>query len=530
MPGKSILDSGGYQAAGVSVPAYGRGPKIAGYQYVPQSTATMISENHEEGDNDSFLETIEEDVPVRVRDRPNIPDPTSFTPIGDGDSQHGGSGSRYSPARKAVPGDSTIMNPPPPLRNGTSMPTAESVIQFEEDVPVRKRPTGSSVYGAPRHDVEDPPVEDGPSTDEGTSKNKETSTSNENPYGNLLYNFQPYSPPGYRTIPLHGVEKWTDADDVRIWKDIRAKVYQGNLVELISPQRPGPLGYVDKVTESMTNQQNNNLTDADFGYRIHFADLQRIQIQYLHSKLVNLAVSAHFNADAWKPGGKAEEIGKTMKEYIQAVRDHEYMGKYTKTSNDPFIATSQRLYDKRFLEAAMTAAGDKMPQDFLPPLPPPPPPPLPPMPLRPNYELPQHEQDLIKHAEMPTKPPPPIPTLVERLQKHAAPTGPWEVDNPSASSKPASALVSTRTKAWKRAYWTRIGAAVIGGAFLIAPMWILALQRNLYVHLGVATGCIGAFGVSMSLYLETVDNVFAATLAYAAVIMVFVGIVIEESV
>lgn len=65
----------------------------------------------------------------------------------------------------------------------------------------------------------------------------------------------------------------------------------------------------------MTNQQNNSLTDANFGYRIHFTDLQRIQIQYLHSKPVTLAVSAHFNVDAWKPGGKAEDIGKTTKEY-----------------------------------------------------------------------------------------------------------------------------------------------------------------------------------------------------------------------
>lgn len=45
----------------------------------------------------------------------------------------------------------------------------------------------------------------------------------------------------------------------------------------------------------------------------------------------------------------------------------------------------------------------------------------------------------------------------------------------------------------------------------------------------MATGCVGAFGVSMSPYLETVDNVFAATLAYAAVIMVFLGNVIEET-
>lgn len=146
----------------------------------------------------------------------------------------------------------------------------------------------------------------------------------------------------------------------------------------------------------------------------------------------------------------------------------------------------------------MTAEGYKMPEDFL----------APPPKHKPR---PQHETPA---------------QLANLLTQHATPTGPWERDN---TNKPAAALISTRTRAWKRAYWTRIGAALIGGAFLIAPMWILALQRNLFIHLGVATACITAFGFSISLYLETVDGVFAATLAYAAVIMVFVGIVIEET-
>ena len=193
------------------------------------------------------------------------------------------------------------------------------------------------------------------------------------------------------------------------------------------------------------------------------------------------------------------------------------MGKYANASDDPFIATSQRLYDKIFLESAMDNDGYRIPEDFLPPAPPPPQH----LPQPPEQNNPT-ENGLPRHEATGAQPPTPI----TRLKQHAIPTGPWERDN---TSKPASALISTRTKTWKRGYWTRIGAAIIGGAFLIAPMWILALQRHLYVHLGVATGCITAFGFAISLYLETVDGVFAATLAYAAVIMVFVGIVIEET-
>lgn len=117
---------------------------------------------------------------------------------------------------------------------------------------------------------------------------------------------------------------------------------------------------------------------------------------------------------------------------------------------------------------------------------------------------------------------------MDRLRKASIPTGPWEVFNNANPYQPSPTLVNTRTMSAKKAFWTRVGAAAIGATFLIAPMWVLALQRNFYIHLGVATGCISAFGLLVSLYLESVDNVFAATLAYAAVIMVFVGIVIEE--
>ncbi|EGO55861.1 hypothetical protein NEUTE1DRAFT_140090 [Neurospora tetrasperma FGSC 2508] len=303
--------------------------------------------------------------------------------------------------------------------------------------------------------------------------------------------------------PAIGIDKWDTKDDLHIWQNMRAMLHQKNLVELISPQRPGPLGYLYRVFASVTNNQGNLTDAADFGYRIHFADLQRIHMQYLHSKLVNLAVSAHFNGDDWSPGGKAEEIGKVLKEYIQAVRDHEYMGKYARPSNNPFMATSQRLCDKKFLEAAMKKNGCKMPEDFLPPLPPPP-------------QQQQHEQQLPQYKT-------PTP-LIERLKKHSVPTGPWERDN---TNKPARALIITHSKAWKQAYWMRLRAGLIGGVFLIAPMWIMPLLEIdwIVVPWAIATVCIVCFCVMVSSRLETVDGVFAATLAYAAVILVFVGIV-----
>jgi len=40
------------------------------------------------------------------------------------------------------------------------------------------------------------------------------------------------------------------------------------------------------------------------------------------------------------------------------------------------------------------------------------------------------------------------------------------------------------------------------------------------MRLGVTTACIVSFGVVMVLYVDMLESVFAATLAYAAVLMV----------
>lgn len=65
---------------------------------------------------------------------------------------------------------------------------------------------------------------------------------------------------------------------------------------------------------------------------------------------------------------------------------------------------------------------------------------------------------------------------------------------------------------------------MIGGAFLIGPMWGLVLKREVYFYLGLTTGCVSAFGFLMAWYLDTVEAVFTVTLAYSAVLMVFVGV------
>jgi len=140
--------------------------------------------------------------------------------------------------------------------------------------------------------------------------------------------------------------------------------------------------------------------------------------------------------------------------------------------NDPFIASSERLHDHYFLEKELERRGITL-DDF------------------------------------------------EQFKPHATATGPWEKTDEEKGARP---IASTRTETLNRALWSRAGGALVGGAFLIGPMWGLVLKREVYFHLGLTTGCVSAFGFLMAWYLNTLAAVFAATLAYAAVLMVFVGV------
>lgn len=267
----------------------------------------MLEDDEENGDVSS-LKAMEVEVPVGVRERS-----TTSHGISVSSSQH--RESRYSV--QVVPINNTT------LRRSTS---SGSLVE-EEEVRVRTRPTA---FRSSRHE-ENPPLHrsvhqiGGSQTQQRLSPTHTTQTDDRTKGTSNNVAGTSTSKPGsddvcdktqHVTSPTIGIDKWDTEDDLHIWQDMWAKLYRKNLIELISPQRPGPLGYLDRVSASMVNKQDN-LSDADFGYRIHFADLQRIHIQYLHSKLVNLAISAHFNGDDWRPGGKAEEIGKVLNEYSE---------------------------------------------------------------------------------------------------------------------------------------------------------------------------------------------------------------------
>lgn len=65
---------------------------------------------------------------------------------------------------------------------------------------------------------------------------------------------------------------------------------------------------------------------------------------------------------------------------------------------------------------------------------------------------------------------------------------------------------------------------MVGGIFLIAPMWLMALHNTLYTSLIATTVCVALFGLLMASVLEKPTDVMSSTAAYAAVLVVFVGL------
>lgn len=92
----------------------------------------------------------------------------------------------------------------------------------------------------------------------------------------------------------------------------------------------------------------------------------------------------------------------------------------------------------------------------------------------------------------------------------------------------AQPILATRGSTYSKAHWARIFGVLVAGAFLVGPMWLLVLQRDVFVHLGVTTFCVMTFGFVMVWWATAIETVLAATFAYAAVLMVFVGVMMQE--
>lgn len=66
--------------------------------------------------------------------------------------------------------------------------------------------------------------------------------------------------------------------------------------------------------------------------------------------------------------------------------------------------------------------------------------------------------------------------------------------------------------------------AMIGASLLLGPMWLMVLHNTLYTGLVTTTVCVAIVGLVASWRLEKPIDVLSVTAAYAAVLVVFVGL------
>ncbi len=70
----------------------------------------------------------------------------------------------------------------------------------------------------------------------------------------------------------------------------------------------------------------------------------------------------------------------------------------------------------------------------------------------------------------------------------------------------------------------RLWIAAFGGIFLVGPMWLMVLHHTRYTSLISTTVAVVLFGLIMAYKLEKESDVLSSTAAYAAVLVVFVGV------
>ncbi|PNP54164.1 hypothetical protein THARTR1_05371 [Trichoderma harzianum] len=266
----------------------------------------------------------------------------------------------------------------------------------------------------------------------------------------------------------------TTSDDVSGWDDV-CHIYKNGCITLVSSRRPYIPQWLDTLLNELQGRTQSNRIST--GYRLSFADMQRMYMRQLQIRLIKIATAQQFRGENGKdlPLRELSELGPILRKYVQAVQDHEYMGRFLGSPDDPFIASSERAHDDMFLTSAIMF----------------------------------HSKEAADIA----------------LLETAIPTGPWE----ARRQKLVKPIASTRGETRKKAFLSRIGGAVVGGAFLIFPMWLMVLKQEIYLSLGVTTGCVAAFGVLMALSMGSLDAVFTATFAYAAVLMVFVGVMMQNT-
>ncbi|KAJ9138174.1 hypothetical protein NKR23_g8664 [Pleurostoma richardsiae] len=233
-----------------------------------------------------------------------------------------------------------------------------------------------------------------------------------------------------------------------------------------------------------------------------------MHLRYLQIRLMDISVSLQFDGET-EIVAHERDLGNLLRQYTQGVQDYEYMIKVSQQPYDFFVMSAQRIQDRRLLDGAM-ASRSKSPSD-----------------LEPDGIMatgPWEVSKLRKDIELAAA------AVAVAPAGNGVPAAPPAQGLPEQLTEPIGGTRPDRLKSLlQRAFWLRVGESVVGGAFVIGPMWLLALKQDLIFQLGATTICVAGFGTILAWYSDAPGQVFAATLAYAAILMVFVGVMVDNS-
>lgn len=201
-------------------------------------------------------------------------------------------------------------------------------------------------------------------------------------------------------------------------------------------------------------------------FRVSIAELQRMHLRKLQVRLAKDAVDMRYNLS------EAPRWEENLREYVQAVRDYDFMNECSQRRSDPFLVTGERWIDDMVLHYAMESVQD---EEFC------------------NFKF----------------------RTTESVET-------WRADD---DNSPIGGTRNENTrKAQSKSFRKRLLIAAFGGFLLVGPMWLMVLHRTRYTALVSSTLCVAVFGLIMSIYLDKETDVLSSTAAYAAVLVVLVAL------
>ncbi|KAG8166577.1 hypothetical protein KVR01_002266 [Diaporthe batatas] len=218
-------------------------------------------------------------------------------------------------------------------------------------------------------------------------------------------------------------------------------------------------------------QRLNKKKKPEETYRISFAEMQRMHLRKLQISLVDHAVTMYSKKE------ESNNWERDLAAYIQAMKDYDYMVECSRRERDPCLVTGERKIDHYVTQKVVKAVLDKVGRDQL---------------------------------EKPDE---------------VHPLGPWEHDSEPIGGTRTSTLKALSFKDFR----DRLFLATLGAALLLGPMWLMVLHNTLYTCLVTTTVCVAAFGLVVVFWLDKRMDVVSATAAYAAVLVVFVGLTTDSS-